>query len=291
MTNKNLPLISVVIPNHNYGEFLKDAILSILAQDYPKVEIIVVDNGSTDESKVILESFEPKIRCIFQENLGQAFARNRGIKESKGELIALMDSDDIWNPDKLSKQFEIITSEAQLVYCGMQVFEDLGQDRIYHEELRGKFKGDCKFDFVRLFGPTVVLGGESTALFTRELYKKVGRLDESLSAASGWDFFRRASLYTNFDFNEEPLVLYRRHNSNFSKKLDTYICEHLGAYQKALNEPASRQGFVQAFLKLTFLRLIYLRLAIKKHNKTLFKHIFYFHKFSRNPLYNCRMYQ
>ncbi|MEK7858381.1 MAG: glycosyltransferase family 2 protein [Elusimicrobiota bacterium] len=98
------PFFSVVIDNYNYGRYLKAAIDSVLAQDFPRkdVELIVVDDGSTDQSREIIASYGAKVRGILQPNCGQATAFNRGFSEAKGRFVCLLDSDDVWRPEKLS---------------------------------------------------------------------------------------------------------------------------------------------------------------------------------------------
>ncbi len=98
------PFFSVVIDNHNYGRFLGAALDSVLAQDLPAedVEVIVVDDGSTDDSREVLGRYRGRVRAVLQERQGQASAFNRGFQEARGEVVSLLDSDDLWSPDKLS---------------------------------------------------------------------------------------------------------------------------------------------------------------------------------------------
>ena len=90
------PLVSVVIPNYNYGQYLRQAIDSVLAQTYPAIEIIVVDDGSQDKSEAIVRSYGERVRLIAQRNQGVSVARNRGVQESAGEFVAFLDADDAW---------------------------------------------------------------------------------------------------------------------------------------------------------------------------------------------------
>lgn len=98
------PFFSVVIDNHNYGRFLGAALDSVLAQDFPAadVEVIVVDDGSTDDSRDVLGRYRGRVRAVLQERQGQASAFNRGFREARGEVVCLLDSDDLWSPGKLS---------------------------------------------------------------------------------------------------------------------------------------------------------------------------------------------
>src|SRR4051795_3380132 len=103
----DFPLVSVVIPNYNYGRYVRQAVDSVLAQTYPSVEIIVVDDGSSDDSVALLQSYGSSIKLVAQSNGGVHKARNRGIEESKGEFVAFLDADDWWEPTKLARQMEL----------------------------------------------------------------------------------------------------------------------------------------------------------------------------------------
>src|SRR5262245_23003010 len=100
------PLISVIIPTYNSARFVIDAVESALAQSYPSLEVIVVDDGSSDDTQERLGPWEGRIKYFYQPNSGPAKARNRGIKEARGDLIAFLDADDQWLPEKLNKQWE-----------------------------------------------------------------------------------------------------------------------------------------------------------------------------------------
>lgn len=99
-----LPLVSVVIPTFNSAKFLNDALLSVLQQTYENIEIIVIDDGSTDNTSDVLLGFHDKVDCIYQPNQGSAVARNKGIEKAKGKYIAFLDADDLWTPYKLELQ-------------------------------------------------------------------------------------------------------------------------------------------------------------------------------------------
>ena len=107
------PLVSVLIANHNYGRFLKQCIRSILTQTYPRIEIIVVDDGSTDNSRAVLSSFGQSVHAIYQENKGQAAALSRAFAASHGELIALLDADDGWYPFKAATVVETFEQQPE----------------------------------------------------------------------------------------------------------------------------------------------------------------------------------
>ena len=104
---EKLPLVSVIINNYNYGHFLGEAIDSVLNQTYPNIEIVVVDDGSTDNSREIISSYQEKIISVLKENGGQASAFNAGFAASRGDIIFMLDSDDIFVPEKVAEVVNI----------------------------------------------------------------------------------------------------------------------------------------------------------------------------------------
>src|SRR6185369_12630341 len=114
MTDEN-PLVSVIIPVYNGARYLRAALESVFAQTYREFEVIVVDDGSVDESGVIAQSF-PEVRYIQQTNQGVAAARNHAIEVARGEFFAFLDQDDLWTPDKLKVQIEYLLSHRDVGY-------------------------------------------------------------------------------------------------------------------------------------------------------------------------------
>jgi glycosyltransferase involved in cell wall biosynthesis len=209
------PQVSVIIPNYNYAEFLGQAIDSVLAQTYRNFEIIVVNNGSTDNSLQVLSKYKESIVLVDQSNQGQSGARNSGIIASSGELIAFLDADDFWEPTKLEKQLKLVSHECQLIYCGIQHYENETGKKSLRQFPH--YKGNCQELFSRQPGVGIVIGGESTVIITRDLLNIVGNFNIGLSVSSGWDFYRRCANYTHFDYVPELLTNYRIHNNNMSK--------------------------------------------------------------------------
>jgi glycosyltransferase involved in cell wall biosynthesis len=119
-TPDRIPQVSVVIPVHNGEEFLADAIESVLAQTYPSYELIVVDDGSTDHTREIVQSY-PGVQYLYQAQRGPAAARNRGIRAAHGEYLAFLDADDLWMPDKLSLQMKAFEMDPALEIVSGQI--------------------------------------------------------------------------------------------------------------------------------------------------------------------------
>jgi glycosyltransferase involved in cell wall biosynthesis len=201
-----------------------------LNQSHAEIECIVVNNGSTDDSLKVLSQFGSKIRILDQENRGQSGARNAGLNVAEGDFIAFLDADDYWCEQKIESQLKLLNDETELVYCGISKFEDISRKEI--ERINPKFKGDCSDAFLEYPGVSIVLSGESTAIFSRNLLRKVGEFDSELNSAAGWDFFRRASKFTNFDYVDSPLTKYRVHGQNMSKSIESNVSDIRLAYRK-----------------------------------------------------------
>lgn len=119
MTNRGheLPLVSVIIPTHNRGEWIADAIASVLSQTYERVELIVVDDGSTDDTAERVQAFGAAVTYWRQAHAGVSVARNRGVAASHGEFVAFLDSDDMWQAEKVAAQVAWLQQQPQRQVC------------------------------------------------------------------------------------------------------------------------------------------------------------------------------
>lgn len=131
----DLPLVSILVNNYNYGRFLKDAIDSALNQTYPNIEVIVVDDGSTDDSQTVIERYGNQIIPILKQNGGQASAFNAGFAASHGEIICLLDADDIFKPEKVSKMVHFFQEDPSIGWC----FHTLEYSKTASAELNKKY--------------------------------------------------------------------------------------------------------------------------------------------------------
>ena len=230
------PLVSVVIPTYNYGRFLPEAIESVRAQTYPHWEIAVVDDGSTDETAGFLERQGPEVRWWRQANRGVSAARNRGIEETRGDLVAFLDADDRWSPTKLERQLERLSSaQAGLVYCGVEYIDPQG--RALGVNLRGQ-SGNVLAEMALLKRP-VIVGIGSTALVSRECFEKSGLFDPRLSTSADWDLVRRIACHYPIEMVREPLVQYRLHPTGMHRRLDVFEHDMLLAFAKLFEDPAA----------------------------------------------------
>ena len=202
-------MISIVITCYNYANYVADAIFSALGQTYENFEIIIVNDGSTDNSEEVISRFldDPRIKYIKQKNAGQANAKNTGIRNAKGDFMAFLDADDMWEPDKLEKQVRLFNNpNVGVVYSRARYIDGNGNPldfKLQNKYLRprsGKVTEWLIFDNFVPFSSSVV---------RRECFEKVGLFDESLKMGIDWDLWLRISVHYEFDYVDEPLLLYR----------------------------------------------------------------------------------
>lgn len=210
--------VSVVIPTYNRADYVNCAIDSVLNQTYSNVEVIVVDDGSTDQTKKILQPYMSNIRYLYQDNSGVSAARNTGIKIANGEWVAFLDSDDLWLPEKLNRQMKIIaTSKSKLgcVICNMQFDPQKGRKSNSFENACFTPKapqGAC-LNMVSILLTRFILFNQG-AIVNKTLLDKIGGYNEQLKILEDYDIALRLSFICNFGYEATPLVIYRRDTKN-----------------------------------------------------------------------------
>lgn len=230
-------LVSVIIPNRNYAAYVGVAIESALAQTYTPLEVIVVDNGSTDNSLEVLQRYGDRCRVFTQEDRGQSGARNRGVAESRGTFVAFLDADDAWRPDKLELQMALMTGRVVLVYCSLEKADAKLQPT--GEIVPASFRGDVLEAFALWPGRAIVVGGESTVIIRRDALTTCGLFDEDLSISAGWDLWRRIATRYEIDYCADPLVLYRQHDRSLHRQMAAYETDVRAAAKKMFDDPAA----------------------------------------------------
>ena len=202
------PLVSVIVPCYNAAKFLPDAVASVRAQNYAPVEILVVDDGSTDETPQVAEGLGVGIRYFRQANAGPASARNHGLREARGELIGFADADDQWPEGKLELQVGRLLADPAL---------DVVTGRIRYIELPGAKKLDLPFESPDNTVAHIHLGA---GLYRRRAFDRVGLLDETLRISEDFDWFLRArEAGLKIVVLYEVTLLYRLHESNMTREL------------------------------------------------------------------------
>lgn len=223
-----MPKVSVIIPTFNREKYLNNTIDSVLAQTYHNYEIIVVDDGSTDNTREVAKKYKDKIKYVYQKNQGVSSARNSGIKVSRGEWIAFLDSDDEWLPEYLLYQVnQTKNNQGASVYISNALIMENGKQINYFQKwnLLPLFRNS---NYVTLKKPLYFvikyhIASVVTAIINKEVLLKVGVFDERLSIAEDYDVLARMALHGPFAFSKEKLVcIYRRDEpiDNLEKQLD-----------------------------------------------------------------------
>jgi glycosyltransferase involved in cell wall biosynthesis len=219
---KNLkkPLVSVIIPTYNRAWIVKDAIDSVLAQDFHDYELIVVDDGSVDNTPAILKAYGQRTTVLRQPNQGVSAARNRGIAAATGRLVAFLDSDDLWFPRKLSTQVKFFNDHPEAVINQTQERWIRNGVRVNPKQRHHKFSGMI---FERSLALCLV--SPSAVMIKKSLFSTVGVFDESLPACEDYDLWLRISCRYPVHLIDTPLIVKRGgHDDQLSRAagLDKY---------------------------------------------------------------------
>jgi glycosyltransferase involved in cell wall biosynthesis len=207
------PEVSVIIPTYNRAWVLKEAIDSVLAQEFRDFELIVVDDGSTDNTPQILESYAQDLTVIRQPNRGVSAARNRGIVAANGRLISFLDSDDLWLPRKLSSQVNFFNSNPEAVINQTEEIWIRNGVRVNPKTRHHKPSGMIFEQSLAL-----CLVSPSAVMMKRSLFDAVGLFDEDLPACEDYDLWLRISWRYPVHLIETPLIIKRGgHSDQLSK--------------------------------------------------------------------------
>ncbi len=220
-------LVSIIIPVYNGEKFLKEAVESVYAQTYKHFEIVVVDDGSTDGTVELVKSY-PDIQLIEQEHKGVAAARNNGLSHARGEYIAFIDCDDIWNPDKIEKQINFFKKkpETGVIVCYEILFVQPGNLPPKH----------IKEDFFKNEHPAYI---PSAVIIKKSIFESVGKFNEELEVGEDTDWFARAKdLNIGMTVVPEVLLHKRLHQNNLSNLVD----ENISVLKKILRESIKRKN-------------------------------------------------
>ena len=211
------PLVSTIIPTYNRAALVCDAIDSVLAQTYQNVEIIVVDDGSTDDTLEVLRRYSDRIQMISQPNAGPAAARNRGLLAAKGELIAFLDSDDLWLPDKLALQVNLLSRVGEEVPCCLCNIKMLWKERELTSFevawLKPPISQGVWHNPDEILASRFVLFNQGV-LIRRRVLREIGGFDERFRMLEDYDLALRLSLQGDWAFVREPLVIWREGATN-----------------------------------------------------------------------------
>lgn len=232
-----VPAVSVVIATYNRARFLPETIDSVRQQRFRDFELIVVDDGSTDETRQVLQSYGDQIRFFYQENRGPSAARNLGIRYARGTWIAIQDSDDLCTQDHLEILFDFVKKNP---HHGM-VFANgayLGGRQHNRETIIPRAKSrrlaHDGLTLVDLFDKSIVrLQG---ALILKECFQAIGGLDENLRICHDLDFFFRLLMRYPVAYLDHVVFLYRKHEGNITRDEELRLSENIRVIEKLLRE-------------------------------------------------------
>jgi glycosyltransferase involved in cell wall biosynthesis len=198
------PIVSVVIPTFNRWPLVGEAVESVLAQSYAHFELIVVDDGSTDETREELAKFGSRLRWFTKARGGVAAARNFGVNRAVGSYIAFLDSDDLWRPKKLEVQTAFMKRHPEIQICQSEEIWIRNGIRVNPKAKHQKFSGDIFFRSLDL-----CLVSPSAVMMTKTLFEQVGGFDESFPVCEDYELWLRIAVEHSVALISEPLVVKR----------------------------------------------------------------------------------
>jgi len=229
------PLVSVVIPVFNGERFLREAVQSVLDQKYSPLEIIIVDDGSTDGTATVSGSLPETVRYLHQTNQGPAAARNRGIEQAHGSLIAFADADDLWPADKLALQLPYLIRDPKI---------DIVLGRIQQVRLSETDNGQTRAEEFAEPAFSVNLG---SAIIRKPVFEQVGLFDETMRYSEDVDWFMRAREGGAAIATIDAVTLfYRQHEQNMTRGKSTSELNVLKALKRSLDRRRERSGVAEA---------------------------------------------
>lgn len=240
------PLVSVILPTYNRAEMMIKAARSVLSQTYTNIELVIVDDHSTDDTETLAKSIDDKrVRYLRNEtNMGANHTRNRGILNSHGEFLALVDDDDLWLPEKIKRQIELFQSSPEnvgLVYCGFRVQTGNGHVLM---DVKPEHRGSVHDILLRKN-----ILGSPTPVIRRTAFLSAGMFDESMNNCQDWDLWIRISKSHNFDYVDEILAMFTVHGSQKSQSIENKIRARLRLIEKNAEELECRKETYAFHLK------------------------------------------
>lgn len=227
------PSVSVIVPAYNAEQFIADALSSVRAQVYSRVECIVVDDGSSDGTAAIVHR-SPDVRYLYQANRGVAAARNLGAAAAKGEYLAFLDADDLWLPEKVGRQAAALAanSDVAMVHCGI-VVTDSGLVPVAVRPCATSRRQALE-RAVRLFPPAIY---STTLMIRRDVFEVMGGYDENLSTSADTDLACRVAMAYPIIGLPDPLVRYRQHPTQMHRNLGVLEADVSRVHQKVFETP------------------------------------------------------
>ena len=237
---KNLITIDVIIPTYNYEKYILQAIESVQKQTFLPAKIIVVDDGSSDNTEMLVRQYASRVPVVYvkKENGGPNSARNLGLKHVESDYVAFLDADDIWQPEKLEKQVAVFKntnfSNLGAIYCAYALIDEDGVN-INNLGIVSIEKNMRGMIFSQLLEANKIVSSASGILIKRECFDEVGLFDEKLRIGEDWDMWLRLAEAFEYDFVDETLVKIRKHTDNTQNNEEYVFKNELKFYEKWSN--------------------------------------------------------
>ncbi len=231
-TKQNYPFVSIIIPTYNRASWLPGAIDSVLEQTFQDYELLIVDDGSTDNTQEMVAGYGDKVKYLYQNNKGPSAARNLGIKSAQADLLSFLDSDDRWLKNKLHTQVDLMISNPSIKICYTdEIWIRLGK-RVNPKKIHKKYSG---WIYQKCLPLCII--SPSSAMIRREVFERVGLFDESLLVCEDYDLWLRISRYYPISFIDLPLILKNGgHDDQLSRQLWGMDRFRVKALEKILQE-------------------------------------------------------
>jgi glycosyltransferase involved in cell wall biosynthesis len=228
------PVVSVIIPVFNGQRFLREAVQTVLAQNYSPLEIVIVDDGSTDSTASVVKSLGEPVRYLHQANQGPAAARNRGIEQAQGSLLAFADADDLWPADKLELQLPCLIEDVAVEIVMGRI------QQVLLSETDGKTQA-------KEFAEPAFSVNLGSAIIRKSVFERVGLFDETMRYSEDVDWFMRArEVGAAIKTIDSVTLLYRQHEQNMTRGKSASELNVLMALKKSLDRRRATTGSAAA---------------------------------------------
>ncbi|MCG3138788.1 MAG: hypothetical protein HJJLKODD_02657 [Phycisphaerae bacterium] len=238
------PLISVIIPSYNSAHLLPQTLDSVLSQTCPDYEVVVIDDGSTDQTAQLYDRYPAPVRFISQKNAGNAAARNRGITESRGRWLCFLDADDLWLPNKLEYQLQDLSNhpDIRISFPGGERFHDNGQ---VEQVAAGPRHANDIWSALLQYQPFV--SSLSGVMAHRSCFDRAGVFDQQLKLSVDWDMWIRLAVHFRLRWFDEVLVRVRVHPQGANRQTELRLRMYLQCLEKHRNLFCYQLGMTRAW--------------------------------------------
>lgn len=260
-----MPKVTVVIPTYNAIAYLPSTLDSVIKQTFTDFEVLIIDDGSSDDTvEWASQLVDARVRLIVQENQGVAVARNKGIANAKGEYVAFLDADDLWEPTKLEKQVKCLEENPQVGLVNTSILNIDEQGNLLGAVDAHDVQGNVLKYIVE---ENLILCG-SAPMVRRSCLEAVQGFDQTLMSAEDWDLWIRIAARYEFAVVREPLVLYRQHLNSKSNNIERHLKHRLKVIDKTFEtvakdlQPLKERALGRAYLSVAW------KLFVQKDYKT-----------------------